>query len=357
MLSSSLQATMVSYQLTRYGQPLEPAETVRPEPVGTEVLVQVEACGVCHSDLHLRDGFFNMGDGKRLDLSRGRELPLTLGHEIAGTVAALGPAAGGVEVGARRVVYPWIGCGRCPTCQVGQEHLCAQSRALGVTRHGGFSDHVLVPHPRYLFDFGDRSITLACTYACSGLTAYGAVRKVLSRVDGRPLVIIGLGGVGFAALRLAQAVTTASIIAVDVDQVTLQAAAESGAAVVDARADDAAKQIRRLTDGGAPAAIDFVGAETSAALGLGTLATGGLLVVVGLFGGRLRAALPLLPLRSLTIQGSYVGSPEEMRELMELVHTGTVSAIPVQSRPLADAQTALDDLRDGRAVGRMVLIP
>ena len=348
---------MISYQLTRYGQPLESAQSACPDPVGTQVLIQIEACGVCHSDLHLRDGFFDMGDGKRLDLSRGRELPLTLGHEIAGTVVALGPDAGGVEVGARRVVYPWIGCGSCRTCQAGQEHLCAQSRALGVTQHGGFSDHVLVPHARYLFEFGDRPITLACTYACSGLTAYGALRKVLSRVDGLPLVIIGLGGVGFAALRLAQAVTTASIIAVDVDPETLREAAETGAAVVNARADDAKKQIRRLTDGGAPAAIDFVGSETSAVLGLEMLATGGLLVVVGLFGGQLRAALPLLPLRSLTLQGSFVGSPVEMRELMELVQTGTVSAIPVQPRPLADAQTVLDDLRDGRAVGRMVLTP
>ena len=348
---------MISYHLTRYGQPLERVETARPDPVGTEVLIKTEACGVCHSDLHLWDGFFNMGEGKQLDLSRGRELPLTLGHEIAGSVVALGPDARGVELGARAVVYPWIGCGSCPTCETGQEHLCAQSRALGVMRHGGFSDHVLVPHPRYLFGFGDRPATLACTYACSGLTAYGAVRKVLSRVEGRPLVIIGLGGVGFAALRLAQAVSTASIIAVDVDRDTLDAAGETGATVVDARDDDAAKQIRRLTGGGAPAAIDFVGAETTAALGLGTLATGGLLVVVGLFGGQLRAALPLLPLRSLTIQGSYVGSPGEMRELMDLVDRGKVSAIPVRARPLGDAQTVLDDLRAGRVVGRMVLTP
>ena len=130
------------------------------------------------------------------------------------------------------------------------------------------------------------------------------------------------GGVGFAALRLARAVTTASIIAVDVDRATLQAAAETGAA-----------------------------------LGLGTLATGGLLVIVGLFGGQLRAALPLLPLRNLTIQGSYVGSLEEMRELMELVQTGKVSPIPVRPRPLSDAQAVLNDLRDGHAVGRMVLTP
>ena len=87
---------MISYQLTRFGQPLERAESSLPVPAGSEVLVQVEACGVCHSDVHLHDGFFDMGNGRRLDLAKGRELPLTLGHEIGGTVVACGPDAGGV---------------------------------------------------------------------------------------------------------------------------------------------------------------------------------------------------------------------------------------------------------------------
>ena len=346
---------MISYQLTRFGDPLERVESPPPEPVGTEVLVRTEACGVCHSDLHLQDGFFDMGAGRRLDLSKGRTLPLTLGHEIAGIVTARGPDAAGVEVGARFVVYPWIGCGGCGTCRSGQEHLCPQPQALGVTRAGGFSDHVLAPHPRYLFEVGNIPVTLACTYACSGLTAFGAVRKVEARVDGRSLVIIGLGGVGFAALRLARTVTSASLIAVDVDDATLQAGAEAGAEVVDARAPAAARQIRRATGGGAAAVIDFVGSESSAALGLGVLATGGLLVLVGLFGGELRASLPLWPLRNLTVQGSYVGSLAEMRELMQLAGAGPAPSIPVQPRPLADAQAALDDLRAGRAVGRIVL--
>ena len=346
---------MISYQLTRFGDPLERVESSPPEPAGTEVLLRTEACGVCHSDLHLQDGFFDMGGGRRLDLSKGRTLPLTLGHEIAGVAAACGPEAVGVDLGARYVAYPWIGCGGCDTCGSGHEHLCAQPRALGVTRAGGFGDHVLVPHPRYLFAVGDLPVTLACTYACSGLTALGAVRKVRARVDGRPLVIIGLGGVGFAALRLAQALTGASIVVADVDDATLEAGAEAGAEVVDARAPDAARRIRRATGGGAAAAIDFVGSETSAALGLGVLATGGLLVVVGLFGGELRASLPLWPLRSLTVQGSYVGSLAEMRELMRLAGTGRAPSIPIAPRPLADAQAALDDLRAGRAVGRIVL--
>ena len=346
---------MISYQLTRFGDPLDRVESPPPEPAGTEVLLRTEACGVCHSDLHLQDGFFDMGGGRRLDLSKGRTLPLTLGHEIAGVAAACGSEAVGVDLGARYVAYPWIGCGGCDTCGSGHEHLCAQPRALGVTRAGGFGDHVLVPHPRYLFAVGDLPVTLACTYACSGLTALGAVRKVRARVDGRPLVIIGLGGVGFAALRLAQALTGASIVVADVDDATLEAGAEAGAEVVDARAPDAARRIRRATGGGAAAAIDFVGSETSAALGLGVLATGGLLVVVGLFGGELRASLPLWPLRSLTVQGSYVGSLAEMRELMRLAGTGRVPSIPIAPRPLADAQAALDDLRAGRAVGRIVL--
>ena len=346
---------MISYQLTRFGGPLERVEGSPPEPAGTEVLLRIDACGVCHSDLHLQDGFFDMGGGRRLDLSKGRTLPLTLGHEIAGVAIACGPDAGGVDPGARYVAYPWIGCGGCDTCGSGHEHLCPQPRALGVTRAGGFSDHVLVPHPRYLFDVGDLPVTLACTYACSGLTAFGAVRKVRAQVDGRTLVIIGLGGVGFAALQLAQALTDASIVVSDIDDATLHAAAEAGAEVVDARAPDAARRIRRATGGGAAAVIDFVGSETSAALGLGVLATGGLLVVVGLFGGELRASLPLWPLRNLTVQGSYVGSLAEMRELMRLAAEGRAPSIPVAPRPLADAQAALDDLRAGRAVGRMVL--
>ena len=346
---------MISYQLTRFGDPLERVESPPPEPAGTEVLLRTEACGVCHSDLHLHDGFFDMGGGRRLDLSKGRTLPLTLGHEIAGVAAACGPDADGVDIGARYVAYPWIGCGGCDICESGQEHLCPQPRALGVTRAGGFSDHVLVPHSRYLFDIGDLPVTLACTYACSGLTAFGAVRKVRTRVEGRPLVIIGLGGVGFAALRLAQALTDATIVVSDVDDATLQAGAEAGVEVVDARAPDAARRIRRATGGGAAAAIDFVGSESSAALGLGVLATGGLLVVVGLFGGELRASLPLWPLRNLTVQGSYVGSLAEMRELMQLGEAGRIPAIPIEPRPLAGAQAALDDLRAGRAVGRIVL--
>ena len=352
-------ASMRSYQLTGYGAPLEASETARPEPAGDEVLLAVEASGVCHSDLHLADGHFDLGGGRRLDLRGGRELPFTLGHEITGVVVACGPEAAGVRAGDRRVVYPWIGCGACPTCAAGAEHLCAAPRALGISCAGGFADHVLVPHARYLFDPGPAAPAPAATCACSGLTAYGALRKVAARDAPTPqLLVVGLGGVGMAALSLAPSVLDAEIIAADVDAAKRDAAAVRGAAAtVDAAAADAAKQVRRRTGGGAAAAIDFVGSAQSAAFALGALAPGGTLIVVGLFGGALELSLPLLPLKQLTVRGSYVGSLAEMAQLMALVRAGAVPPLPIDERPLAEAQAALDDLRAGAVLGRVVLRP
>ena len=191
---------MISYQLTQFGQPLSRIKRTSPIPVGDEVLLRVSACGVCHSDVHLSDGFFDLGPGRRVDLSKGRELPLTLGHEISGEIVAIGPTCTGVSVGDQRVVYPWLGCRMCAVCTDGQEHLCASPRSLGVVLDGGFADHVIVPHVRYLFDLSAVDPALACTYACSGLTAYSALMKVKAVAAGRHVLLIGAGGVGLAAL-------------------------------------------------------------------------------------------------------------------------------------------------------------
>ena len=347
---------MLSYQVTAYGRPLERREAALPEPRGEQVLLRVGACGVCHSDLHLWDGAFDLGDGKRLDLTPGRDLPHTLGHEIAGEVVAVGPEAIGVAVGDRRVVYPWLGCGACPRCAAGDEHLCPTGRPVGVGCAGGFADHVLLPHPRCLFEYAPLGESLAATYACSGLTAFGALRKVSAGAAGAELLIVGLGGVGMAALGLAPSVVDAPVLCADVDPARLEVAGGRGAAgTFDAAAADAVKQVKRRTGGGVAAAIDFVGSERSAALAFGALAPGGTLIVVGLFGGALRLALPLLPLKQVTIRGSYVGSPAEMAELLALGRSGSVPGLPLDERPLAAAQAALDDLRAGRVVGRVVL--
>ncbi len=350
---------MISYQLSGYGQPLTRIEARSPEPTGAEILMAVEACGVCHSDLHLSDGYFDLGDSRRLDLTKGRELPFTLGHEIAGVVVACGPAADGVSVGDRRVVYPWIGCGACDRCQTEAEHLCTKARSLGVAVAGGFADHVLVPHARYLFDAGSVAVTTAATYACSGLTAYSALAKVAHRGgESSEVLVVGLGGVGLAALSLAPSLGQMTVIGADIDERRLEAARARGAVeVVNTTAPDAAKRIKRRTGGGVRAAVDFVGSAQSAAFGLSALGPGGMLVVVGLFGGALPLSLPLLPLKQLTLCGSYVGSLAEMAALMTEVRAGTIPPLPIEERPLASAQAALDDLRAGAVVGRVVLCP
>ncbi|MBI3515073.1 MAG: alcohol dehydrogenase catalytic domain-containing protein [Proteobacteria bacterium] len=353
---------MRCYPVTAFGAPLPRTDRPTPTPQGTEVLVRITASGVCHSDLHLLEGKFDLGEGESLDLARTMKLPLTLGHEIAGEVAALGPQAaresGGVAVGARRVVFPWIGCGSCGFCSRGDEQLCLRPRALGVSTDGGYADHVMVPHPRYLLDFAGLPDTYACTLACSGLTAFGALRKVAPLCGADPLLIIGAGGVGLAGVRLAKRVTGIAPIVADVDPAKREAALAAGAAVaVDPAAPGAAKALIKDTGGGVAAALDFVGAAASSQFGLDVLRKGGRLVIVGLFGGSIRLKLPLVPMRNITIGGSYVGSLAELTELVGLAQAGGLPPMPVHPRALEQVNETLDALRAGRIVGRAVLQP
>ena len=182
--------------LVAYGQPL--CETIIdcPTPQGTEVLVRVERCGVCHSDLHLQDGYFALGGDKRLDITKDRTLPFTLGHEIAGVIEDVGETADGAHIGDHVAVYPWIGCGVCAACRMGEENLCSAHRHLGISADGGFATHVIVPHPRYLIAYAPLSPAFAGPLMCSGLTAYSALKRLLGRAERRPVLLVGLGGVG-----------------------------------------------------------------------------------------------------------------------------------------------------------------
>ena len=347
-----------SWRLTRIGAPLEAAVEPIPQPTGTEVLLRVRACGVCHSDLHLADGYFDLGQGQRLDLAKGMPLPLTLGHEIAGEVVAVGPLAEGAPLGQQRVAYSWIGCDACPSCRRGVEQHCDRPRALGVSRHGGFSDHVLVPHPRYLFDFGAVPRAFAATLACSGLTAYSALRKAAPITHEQPLLIIGAGGVGQSAISIARAMFGVGPVVADIDPAKREAALAAGASeAVDPQDKELRRRLLRQTDGGFAAAVDFVGMGATAELGLSTIRKGGKLIVVGLFGGSLSIALPTLPLRGVSVVGSYVGSLDEMAQLMALARSGVIAPMPIETRALDQAQATLTDLRLGRIRGRAVLLP
>ena len=320
--------------------------------------MRVTGCGVCHSDLHLWNGYFDLGGEKRTDVSRIQSLPHTLGHEIAGVVEALGDSARGCTAGDPVVVYPWIGCGECDVCARGMEHVCARPRSLGVSADGGYAEYVVVPHSRYLLDFGDIPPTRAGTYACSGLTAFGALSKVKERCEGRHLMIIGAGGVGLAALTIAPALLDASIIVVDVDEAKLEKAKQLGAHhVVNPAHDGARKTVRELTGGGVAGAVDFVGSPQSVGFGMSVAAQHSQLVVVGLFGGSLELSLPLLPMKSLSLMGSYVGSLDELQQLMALAKSGAIRPLPIETRPLDEADQTLRDLDAGRIVGRVVLVP
>lgn len=344
-----------SYKMPGPGEPLREYREALPQPQGAQVLLRIAACGVCHSDVHIWEGFFDLGNGRKAELGRNTPMPHTLGHEIAGEVVAVGPEARIAKPGDRRVVYPWIGCGRCAACESGHEEICTgQPRDLGVRAAGGFSTHVLVPHERYLVDAGDIPQALACTFACSGLTAFSALKKALPG----PLLIVGAGGVGLAAVRMAKDFHGIAPFVADIDPAKRAAALAAGAAQAwDPREKASLKDLMGATGGGAASAIDFVGAPSSTGFAMQAVRRGGKVVVVGLFGGALELSLPLLPLRALTLQGSYVGPLADLQELVALARARGAPQIPITPRPLEAAQQSLDDLKEGRVVGRVVLQP
>jgi D-arabinose 1-dehydrogenase-like Zn-dependent alcohol dehydrogenase len=348
---------MRSYQVCECGAPLRLAEGEVPEPAGAQVLLEVLAAGVCHSDLHIWDGYYEIGGGKQLNLvDRGIKLPLTMGHENVGRVIALGPEARGVKVGDIRLVNPWIGCGECKVCRRGEENLCVKPRFLGVFSQGGYATHLLVPHARHLFDIGKLAPSEAAPLACSGVTAFAALKKVAATLPDEPLVVIGAGGVGLMGITLARKMGAKEVIAVDIDAGKREAALQAGATrAIDGNAADAVGQIQAATGGGAWAVIDFVGSGATASLALGAVIKGGTIVVVGLFGGEVTVPTPFLPLRAMTLRGSYVGSHRDIAELLELVQRAGLPAVPIRRRPLDEVSAALGDLRAGKVVGRVVL--
>lgn len=351
---------MKCYCITRFSQPLELIEREMPKPQGTEVLLKTRAAGVCHSDLHIWEGGYDLGHGKRLSLEeRGIKLPLTMGHETVGSPVAMGADATGVEPGKNYLVFPWIGCGKCEVCQAGQENYCATPRSLGIYTHGGYADHILVPHPRYLLDIGDLDPATIAPHACSGLTTYSAINKIDPAIyTKQPIVIMGAGGLGLMALEILRAMGGHGAIVVDIDPAKLEAAKKAGAlAVVDGNDGDAAEQILAANGGKQlQAVIDLVGSPSSTQLGFNVLTKGGTLVIVGLFGGAAPWPLAFIPMRAMRILGSYTGSLGELKELLELVKSGKVNPIPVTTHPLEQASTVLSALHDGKVIGRAVLV-
>lgn len=349
---------MRSYAVQFFCEPLEPLDTPAPTPTGTEVLVDVTRCGVCHSDLHIQEGYYDLGGGKKLSLAdRGVKPPVVMGHEVLGRLIAKGPDApiGDDMIGKTFLVYPWTGCGKCGNCLSGHDNLCAAPNAVGVHRAGGYAENCLVPHPRHLVDVTGIDPTLAATYACSGLTAYSALLKTDIDREKDRLLILGLGGVGLSGLYIAQALGFKHIAVADIDAEKRAFALANGAeAVVDPRDADAVATLQAL-DGGIAAVTDFVGATSTTTFGFNVVRKGGTYVVVGLFGGEFTFSIPMIILRALSLKGSYVGSLIELRDLIDLARSGKLKPIPTATVPMSSVNEALEKLRSGKVSGRLVL--
>ncbi len=350
-------STYPCFDLVKYGQPLERRERPLPAPEGAQVLVRIQRAGVCHSDIHIAEGFFDLGEEGRMTMSgRGMVLPVTLGHEIAGEVVAVGAEADPALTGKSVLVFPWIGCGQCLACREERSNDCMKMRMIGLMQNGGYANYVLVEDQKFLVDAQGLNLDTATPHTCSGLTVYSALKKLGPLRAGEWLAVMGTGGLGLNGIAIARALGHENIVAVDIDPAKLEVAKSMGAtATLDVSQGDAIEALRSLTDNRLLGVLDTFGGPATARLAVHALAKTGRYLVVGLHGGDFKMPLPWLPQKALMVRGSHVGSASELRELIDLVRAGRVKEIPVTLRPLSEVNQALDDLKAGRVTGRIVL--
>jgi len=351
---------MKAARIVNVNEPLQVQDVQTPKPKDSQILVKVQSVGVCHSDVHVWEGYYEGISGKQLKTTdRGVKYPLTPGHEIAGIVDSLGEQVEGFSKYEKVLVYPWVGEGMCPACKIGQENLCDKPRSLGIYSDGGYAEYVLVPNFKYLVKIGDDMDTdTSAPLACAGLTSYGAIKNANLKPD-ENVVIVGTGGLGLMAIQLAKAVTGARIIAMDIDDKKLEVAKKEGAdIIVNSKKEDPVKAIMELTGKlGADVVIDFVNATKTVETDMQFLRRRAKLLLVGLFGGELKLSLVTMPTRAYKIIGSYTGSLEDMVELVSLAKRGVIKQVVSKRFKLNQAGEALQMLKDGKIVGRGVINP
>ncbi len=340
-------------QLTRWQHTAELRAVPHPEPGPGEVLLEVAGAGLCHSDLHLMQ--WPAG-------ALPYELPFTLGHEVAGTVAALGRGADGIELGEPVLVYgPW-GCGRCRRCSLGEEHLCESTghlrgRGCGLGRDGGLAEYVVIPSPRLLVPIGDLDPVAAAPLADAALTPYHAIRRALPLLGpGSSAVVIGVGGLGHLAVQILRALTPARVVAVDRREDALALALEAGADVALGAASVTAREVRLAAGGrGAEVVFDCVGAEPTLELAAGAVRAGGHVALLGLAGATFPMRFGAVPMETSVIFSNW-GTRAELAEVVALAQRGLVH-VEVERVPLSQAVSAYARLEAGEAKGRFVAIP
>ena len=358
---------MKAARIVEANKPIVVSDLELSEPTENQVIVKVKAVGVCHSDLHLWEGGYDLGDGQFMKVTdRGVKYPVTPGHEIVGTVEEIGDSVSGISKGEEVLVFPWIGCGECPACKVGNENLCDTPKSMGVFQDGGYSDYALIPNFKYLAKLDGVDPDSATSLACSGLTAYNAVKKANANSP-EFLLIIGAGGLGLMAIQIAKAITKAKIICIDNDDKKFDTAKKMGAdfvvntnvtgSISTGTGGPIDKIISICNGKGADSVIDFVNAPQTVKVGLGALRKRGNLILVGLFGGSLELSLVTIPLKSIVIQGAYTGNYTDMVELLDLARKGIINPVISKRYSLDEANNALEDLKARKIIGRAVINP
>jgi alcohol dehydrogenase, propanol-preferring len=344
--------TMQAIRLTQWQSDPVLTEVPVPEPHGSEVLVEVDAAGLCHSDIHIMSS---------PPATYPYTLPFTLGHEIAGRVAALGPEASGVADGDPVVVYSRWGCGTCRQCANGRDNACARTplgpHGGGLGRDGGLAEYVVVPSARYLVPAGGVDPVRAAPLTDAALTPYHAVKLSLPQLQpDSTAVVLGVGGLGHMGVQILKAISPARIVAVDLRSAALELAQAAGADAV-LSADGVTPEDVRSETGpdGAAVVLDFVGNDATLALAAASVAQGGDVTFVGRGGGELRVGPGLIPYET-TVRMPTWGTVAELAEVVELARSGAIHS-EAEVYGIEDAVSAYGKLRNGEVLGRAVVVP
>lgn len=347
---------MKALQYVAIGAPPEVREVPTPEPGPGEVRLRITAAGACHSDSWI------MGLDAEMYAQFGYPLPMTLGHEGVGVVDKLGEGVTEVALGDAVAVYGPQGCGRCYACSQGKENYCLRARELGITppglgSDGAMAEYLIVRNPRHLVSLGDLDPVANVAITDAGLTPYHAIKGSLAKlVPGSTAVVIGTGGLGHVAIQILRALTSATVVALDVNEEKLSLAREVGAHHAFLSNADAADAIREAI--GAPtvtAVFDFVAIQPTIDLGASLLGIESDLVIVGVGAGALGVGMLARPYDA-TIRAPYWGSRSELIEVLELARSGAVH-VETEQFSLDDAAEAYHRLHEGTLRGRAVVVP
>ncbi len=331
--------------LHAFKTPLSLEEVARPQIGADDVLIEVEVCGVCHSDLHVADGDWTQLAGivKR---------PLILGHEIVGRVVERGAAVQSIQVG-ERVGVPWVQytCGQCEFCREGNENVCLQQRITGVTVDGGYAEYAKAPASHVVKIPDTLPSEQAAPLLCAGVTVHRALKQAKIRA-GQRLAVFGVGGLGHIAVQIGRA-AGAEVTAIDISEEKLALAKSLGAArTLNAATSKVVKEVRG--SGGVHVAIVTSAAKSAYDMAFYCVRPTGTLLAVGLPAEDISFPAILMAAGEIQIKASAVGTREDLREVLALGAAGKVHC-QVTTRPLAEVQEVLGQLSRGEISGRVAL--